>query len=605
MRNAPLEATAQLENADALTRFSAAIASGTMIDWQAAALELDGALLDQLKQIQSLVLGFGAVSTAAACEHSATDLSAGHLNTGAVSSFEPGSYFAHLRVLECLGHGAYGRVYRAFDEHLQRAVALKVPNAPMQTAARRTELLRECQHMARVDHPNVLKVYGAVAATVQCDDATGSATDGLAYIGFCCELMQGENLEHWLQRQGVSGSGVLGAGELTTIAAELCAGLAALHQCQIVHSDLKPANVLRHSSGRWVIADFGSSQNGAAPEPNSGTPHFMAPEQFDAQPPSVLTDQYALGALMFRLATRRYPFEAETLVELKALLLKDQRPRLLDLRPDLPAHLIAAIERALSINQAQRFRSIGAFAAQLATPTGSAEAPKKPWFAIAAAVALPIFGVLGWQIYGKASRAPALAPELTQPVSTWTRNRAGVAETLLAGARVQPGEALALILELPRETYVYVINEDSVGARFQLFPLAGFALQNPLPAGLNRLPGALASSGNPEGASSGNPDTKAQDWVITSRGGRERFYLIYSDKPLLAFTQLALTQASRQRIATHEHYAANDVDAAVRGVGGVAPQRAPGAELIDSAWLRDLQQANPGLRVSRFEVLNP
>ena len=110
MRNVPLEVIAQLENDDALTRFSAAIASGTMIDWQAAALELDAALLDQLKQIQSLVLGFAAVP--------ATDFSAHHLNTGEVSSFEPGSYFAHLRVLECLGHGAYGRVYRAFDEHL-------------------------------------------------------------------------------------------------------------------------------------------------------------------------------------------------------------------------------------------------------------------------------------------------------------------------------------------------------------------------------------------------------------------------------------------------------------------------------------------------------
>ena len=74
MRNFPLEVTAQLENADALTRFSAAIASGTMIDWQAAALELDAALLDQLKQIQSLVLGFGAVL--------ATDSSAHHFNSG-------------------------------------------------------------------------------------------------------------------------------------------------------------------------------------------------------------------------------------------------------------------------------------------------------------------------------------------------------------------------------------------------------------------------------------------------------------------------------------------------------------------------------------------
>ena len=579
MRNVPLEVTAQLENGDALTRFSAAIASGTKIDWQAAALELDTALLDQLKQIQSLVLGFAAVP--------ATDSSAHHLNSGEISSIEPGSYFAHLRVLQCLGHGAFGRVYRAYDEHLQRTVALKVPNAPMQTAAKRTELLRECQHMARVDHPNVLKVYGAVETTIQCKDATGSAADGLAYIGFCCELMQGENLEHWLQRQGA-----LGAGELTTIAAELCAGLAALHQCQIVHSDLKPANVLRHKSGHWVIADFGSSQSGRAPEPNSGTPHFMAPEQFNAQPPSVLTDQYALGALLFRLASRRYPFEAETLVELKALLQQDQRPRLLDLRPDLPQHLIAAIERTLSINPAQRFRSIGAFAAQLATPSRSTEAPQKLWFAFAAAVALPIFGVLGWQIY----RAPALSPVLTQNVSTWTRNRAGVAETLLAGARVQPGEALALTLELPRATYVYVINEDSKGARFQLFPLAGFTLQNPLPAGHNRLPGAFATSGN--------LDTKVQDWVITSRGGRERFYVIYSEKPLVAFTQLALTQASSQMIATPEHYTANE-DAAMRGVGGVAPQSAPDAELIDSAWLRDLQQANPDLRVSRFEVLNP
>jgi hypothetical protein len=319
----------------------------------------------------------------------------------------------------------------------------------------------------------------------------------------------------------------------------------------------------------------------------------MAPEQFRGQPPSMLSDQYALAVLLFRLATSRYPFDAQTLDTLKALQKLEQRARLLDLRPDLPQSLLGAVERALSNDPAQRFRSIGALAQQLnviSETKASARSLSPAWIALVAMLLLAVSSLSIYALHTAVSAPTEIV------VSTWTRNRAGIEETLRSGARVQPGEALALTLELARSQYVYVLNEDSFGARFQLFPLHGFALQNPLPAGINRLPGKPLMGREQQAR-----DMPAQDWQITSRGGRERFYVIYSDQPLPELAQMAFTQASS---AKPPEYAARDAEDAMRGVGGIVTHEAMQSE-FDSVWLRQIKQAHPTVRVSLFEVQNP
>ena len=149
------------------------------------------------------------------------------------------------------------------------------------------------------------------------------------------------------------------------------------------------------------------------------------------------------------------------------------------------------------------------------------------------------------------------------------------------------GDALSLELTLDRSRHVYVINEDTRGERFQLFPLAESDLANPLPAGRVRLPGTAA----------GEPI----DWRITSRGGRERFYVLLADEPLADLKRLALDQPTMLQANDGSLYAAHDP---TRGVGGLAP-RAPGGTEADAEWLASLRQRYPALTVERFELANP
>ncbi|HWS26728.1 MAG TPA: serine/threonine-protein kinase [Xanthomonadales bacterium] len=527
---------------DPLLKWTERIADGQAVDWAQVEAELDPALICGLRQIAALAGGFGAVNTEPAPPQSDT--------------LPPGSAFGPLEIVDLLGRGAYGAVYRARDPQLDREVALKVLGHPTLT---RAELLREGQLMARIDHPNVLKVFGAVEDSGQ--------------VGFACELMPGESMEEWLARQGT-----LGAHELVAVGSELCAALCALHRGNILHGDLKPANVLRHADGRWVVADFGSSQYAQDAYGSSGTPLYMAPERFRHQLPTAASDQYSLGVLLFRLATRRYPFEAETARELENKHNAVERARLLDLRPDLPRQLIAAIERALAVEPARRHASIGELAQALAE---SAHArPRRvrrvqAW-AIAAALTLTL---CAWVMVQRGADPGADA--------VWLRAGNSGDEVLQPGTEVRLGDALALELQLGQISHVYVINEDSHGERFQLFPLAESDLTNPLPAGRTRLPGTAA----------GEP----VDWRITSRGGRERFYVLIADEPLADLQQLAFNQATLAQGSDPAMLVASDPS---RGVGGLAPR--PKADSgPDAEWLAGLRKRYPAVTIQRFELANP
>lgn len=528
---------------DPLLKWTERLADGQTVDWAEVEAELDPDLIAGLRQIVALAGGFGAVATEPAPPQSET--------------LPSGTPFGTLEIVDVLGVGAYGAVYRARDPKLDRDVALKVLGHPTLS---RAELLREGQLMARIDHPNVLKVFGAVEDNGQ--------------VGFACELMPGESMEEWLARQGT-----LGAHELIAVGTELCAALCALHRGNILHGDLKPSNVLRHGDGRWVVADFGSSQYAHDAFGSSGTPLYMAPERLRQQSPTAASDQYSLGVLLFRLATRRYPFEAETTAELESKHNAVARHRLLDLRPDLPRALIAAIERALAVEPARRHASIGAFAEALtdATPSRATHLPlRRRIWATAAALVLAT-GALWW----------ALRPAATVADAVWLRASNNGDEVLQTGSEVRLGDALALELTLDRTRHVYVINEDSHGERFQLFPLAESDLSNPLPPGRVRLPGTAA----------GEP----VDWRITSRGGRESFYVLFADEPLADLKRLALDQPTMAHGDDDGLLAASEP---TRGVGGLAPRaNVPG--VTEAPWLTGLRQRYPALKIEQFELSNP
>jgi predicted Ser/Thr protein kinase len=221
-----------------------------------------------------------------------------------VGGFTPGMVLAdRYRIIGLLGRGGMGEVYRADDLKLGQAVALKfLPKALADDPVRRERFHAEVRIARQVSHPNICRVYDI------------GELDGRHFLTM--EYVDGEDLASLLKRIGR-----LPGDKAIDVARQLCAGLAAAHDKGVLHRDLKPANVMIDGRGRVRITDFGlamaAGEDLAAGEV-SGTPAYMAPEQFAGKGASVRSDIYALGLVLYELYTGRHAFEAATLAELRA-----------------------------------------------------------------------------------------------------------------------------------------------------------------------------------------------------------------------------------------------------------------------------------------------
>lgn len=250
-----------------------------------------------------------------------------------------------LQLRERLGQGSFGEVYRAWDPRIEREVALKLLYADLE--AERSALpsvIEEGRLLARVRHPNVVAIYGA------------QRHDGRT--GLWMEYIQGRTLEHLLREQGP-----LSAREATSIGVELCHALAAVHEAGLIHRDVKAQNVMRESGGRVVLMDFGAGVE-AGPKtvgsPQSiGTPLYVAPEVLRGATPTVRSDIYSLGVLLYYIVTGSYPVEGANVAEVRDAHASQLRRRLRDRRPDLPGRFVSAIERAIAKDPVDRFSSAG------------------------------------------------------------------------------------------------------------------------------------------------------------------------------------------------------------------------------------------------------
>jgi non-specific serine/threonine protein kinase len=272
------------------------------------------------------------------------------------------SSWGPLQILERVGEGSFGDVYRAFDPALQIQVALKLWKPARDGPESDRQLLDEARRLARVRHPNVLAVHGV-------DERQGR-------FGMWTDLIRGHTLEQLLDRDGP-----FAAREATVIGMDLCAALAALHAAGIVHRDVKTTNVMREQGGRIVLMDFGAVREMAAAskvharEAAVGTPLAMAPEILRGEPAGTASDLYSLGVLLYRLVSGHFPVEATTLVELAARHARGEIVHLRDRRPDLPKRFVDVVESALSPDPERRPRSAGAFERALAQTLESDVAP--------------------------------------------------------------------------------------------------------------------------------------------------------------------------------------------------------------------------------------
>jgi hypothetical protein len=252
--------------------------------------------------------------------------------------------------LEVIGVGGFGTVYKAFDPILRHHVALKLYH-PHRSQRPVEELLGEARKLARVRHENVVVVHGA------------EEIDGR--VGVWMELVEGRTLEDEI----VHGPN-LDADAAAEVGIAICRALEAVHAAAVVHGDIKPQNVVRSTTGRIVLMDFGAASfsDPAAAEPRAmraGTPAYMAPELFDLREPTVQSDIYAVGVVLFYLATGKLPVQGRSIKEVGQAL-DDGRvlpPR--EARPDLPPDFVRVVETALARAPGKRQQSARQLAEEL------------------------------------------------------------------------------------------------------------------------------------------------------------------------------------------------------------------------------------------------
>lgn len=344
-----------------LSEVADAILDGTPVDWRR--LESGGAATDQelIEQLKTLAavkfVGRGAESEA--CETPAS--------------------WGHLRVVEPVGRGAFGEVYRAWDTRLDREVALKLlPSGPAGSSP--SSVIEEGRLLARVRHPNVVTIHGAERIADR--------------IGLWMEFVKGRTLEEVL-REGKRFS----PREVTRIGLELCRAVSAVHAAGLLHRDIKAQNVMVADDGRLVLMDFGTGRElDGTPEPNvAGTPLYLAPEVLAGGAATERSDVYSIGVLLHHLLTGSYPVQAIDLAELRRLHAARARTDLRSSRPDVSRRLARIVERACDPEPDCRYGSAASFGEALAALEGIPASVRRA-YAAAAALALVAVGVIGWQL---------------------------------------------------------------------------------------------------------------------------------------------------------------------------------------------------------------
>ncbi|HYY55409.1 MAG TPA: protein kinase [Candidatus Dormibacteraeota bacterium] len=246
------------------------------------------------------------------------------------------------RLLERVGEGGVSDIWRGIDERLGREVAIKLLHEDTDDAFRR-RFTDEARRAAAISHRNVVTVYDAVA-------------DGQAFI--VMELVRGTTLDELVRR-----SGALSLSEAAGIVAQVADALDAAHARGIVHSDVKPSNVLIDDEGVAKLTDFGIARAVESGPDHElvGTPRYVAPEVVRGESPSPRSDVYALGLVAYELIAGMPAFGGSDTQQLLRERLETV-PRVRSARLGVPASVDAAISRALDPDPARRYASAGAFA---------------------------------------------------------------------------------------------------------------------------------------------------------------------------------------------------------------------------------------------------
>ncbi len=344
-------------------------------------------------------------------------------------SLSPGGRIGPYQVVEPIGAGGMGQVYRARDTRLGRDVALKVlPEAVAADPERRARLEREARVLASLNHPNIATLYGIE-----------ESPEGCALV---MELVDGVTLADRLALRACETFG-LPVEQALTIARQIAEALEVAHAQGIVHRDLKPANVTVRNDGTVKVLDFGlakaftaTSDSGVTVTAMSadthavaGTPAYMSPEQARGEGIGPQSDIWSFGVVLYELLTGASPFARPTTAETLASVL-ESRPNYALLPPGLPVMARHVIRRCLENDPKRRWQHIGdvriGIDAVLSTTTEKADSPIAvrarsralgPWMAMTVIAVVATAGLIALLNGGRTSDAPLFEGRIDLPGS--------------------------------------------------------------------------------------------------------------------------------------------------------------------------------------------
>jgi len=337
-----------------------------------------------------------------------------------------GTTLGHYRVVEKIGAGGMGVVYRAHDERLDRDVAIKVlPEEVAGDLDRLHRFEREAKALAALNHPNIATVHGFesfefsesnvgagfIPARSPSQAGEEPVPTEVVHI-LVMELLEGEPLRALISKESTT------TGKAVEYAGAIADGLAAAHDKGIIHRDLKPENVFLTKDGRIKILDFGLAKlelpeaNLATETPTAtldtapgdlvGTIPYMAPEQLQGQPADHRSDIFALGVVLYEMLTGHRPFGGSTSVETAAAILKEDPEPISAAAPGVPPTLAGVVSKCLEKRPEDRFFSahdlaltLGAFdTAAQALPAEDRSVISKRWPHILAVIIAAVIGFL-------------------------------------------------------------------------------------------------------------------------------------------------------------------------------------------------------------------
>ncbi len=281
-----------------------------------------------------------------------------------------GRSLLHYRILEKIGEGGMGIVYRALDTHLDRTVAIKVlPAEAVADPERKRRFIQEAKAASALNHPNIIDIH----------DINSDA--GVDFI--VMEHVAGKTLDRRIGRKG------LGIGETLKYAVQIADALATAHAAGIVHRDLKPANIMITETGLVKVLDFGlakltqpkqsdgygtvSSESLTGAGRIMGTVAYMSPEQAEGKAVDARSDIFSFGSVLYEMLASRPAFHGDSRIStLSAIIEKDPPP----LGSDVPADLEKIVARCLRKDPARRFQAMGDLKVELEELKAAAESER-------------------------------------------------------------------------------------------------------------------------------------------------------------------------------------------------------------------------------------